>query len=59
MITLPLFARVAGVSVDVLINDELDLPKEVPSSRNFQGDRKISWVQRRRLKASLIAVFCL
>jgi transcriptional regulator with XRE-family HTH domain len=37
LITLLLFARVAGVIVDVLIDDELDLPEKIPSMKKHEG----------------------
>jgi len=33
LLTLLMYARIAGVSTDVLIDDELDLPKEISLSR--------------------------
>jgi transcriptional regulator with XRE-family HTH domain len=31
------YARIAGVSMDVLVNDELDLPERLPSSLRGEG----------------------
>ncbi|MGC2236905.1 MAG: helix-turn-helix transcriptional regulator [Pyrinomonadaceae bacterium] len=31
------YARLANVFVDVLIDDELDLPKQIPSPKRFSG----------------------
>ena len=37
LMTLLQYARVANVWVDVLIDDELDLPKELPSRTKHEG----------------------
>jgi transcriptional regulator with XRE-family HTH domain len=43
------YARVAGVYVDVLIDDELDLPYKLPSSKTHAGVRsKETTVSKRR-----------
>ena len=43
------YARVAGVYVDVLIDDELDLPDKLPSSKTHAGVRsKETTVSKRR-----------
>ncbi len=34
------YARIAGVSTDVLIDDELDLPERLPSPKRHEGVRK-------------------
>jgi hypothetical protein len=34
------YARVAGVWVDVLIDDELDMPKRLPASPKGEGIRR-------------------
>jgi len=42
------YAQVANVWVDVLINDELDLPEKIPSSKKHTGmERKVE-VSRKR-----------
>jgi transcriptional regulator with XRE-family HTH domain len=41
LITLLLFARVAGVIVDVLIDDELDLPEKIPSMKKHEGRKRV------------------
>jgi len=42
------YARIANIWVDVLIDDELDLPAKIPSSRKFEGVKRASRVQRRK-----------
>jgi transcriptional regulator with XRE-family HTH domain len=42
------YARLANVWVDVLIDDELDLPEKIPSSRTFEGVRRAQRAQRRK-----------
>lgn len=42
------YARVAGVWVDVLIDDELALPEKIPGSRKFEGMRRVQREQRRK-----------
>jgi transcriptional regulator with XRE-family HTH domain len=34
------YARIAGVYVEVLIDDELDLPKKLPASPKCEGIRR-------------------
>lgn len=34
------YARIAGVWVDVLIDDELDLPEKLPSRKKHEGVRR-------------------
>jgi transcriptional regulator with XRE-family HTH domain len=34
------YARVAGVSTDVLIDDDLDLPAKLPSAKKSEGVRR-------------------
>ena len=36
------YARAAGVWVDVLIDDELDLPEKLPSSTKHEGIKRVS-----------------
>jgi transcriptional regulator with XRE-family HTH domain len=36
------YARAAGVWVDVLIDDELDLPEKLPSSKKHEGIKRAS-----------------
>jgi transcriptional regulator with XRE-family HTH domain len=36
------YARAAGVWVDVLIDDELDLPEKLPSSTKHEGIKRAS-----------------
>lgn len=36
------YATAANVYVDVLINDDLDLPEELPSSRKHEGIKRAS-----------------
>jgi len=36
------YARAAGVWVDVLIDDELDLPEKLPSPTKHEGIRRVS-----------------
>ena len=36
------YARLAGVWVDVLIDDELDLPEKLPSSKKHEGIKRRS-----------------
>lgn len=40
LIVLLQYARVAGVSTDVLIDDEMDLPKRLPARKARSNDRK-------------------
>jgi transcriptional regulator with XRE-family HTH domain len=42
------YAQIANVWVDVLINDELDLPKKIPSLRRHEGNKTTSRSQRKR-----------
>lgn len=42
------YARVAGVWVDVLIDDEVDLPKTLPSSPKSEGIRRRALRGRKR-----------
>ncbi len=39
LITLKAYAHVAGVSVDDLIDDDVDLPKKLPAAKNTRGPR--------------------
>jgi transcriptional regulator with XRE-family HTH domain len=38
--TLARYAKVAGVWIDVLVDDLLDLPKEIPSTVRSEGTRR-------------------
>jgi transcriptional regulator with XRE-family HTH domain len=40
LIVLLRYARVAGVSTDILIDDELDLPKRLPNRIQARGKKK-------------------
>ena len=40
LIILLQYARAAGVSTDVLIDDELDLPARLPSAKRHEGVRR-------------------
>ena len=40
LIILLQYARAAGVSTDVLIDDELDLPARLPSAKRHEGARR-------------------
>ena len=42
------YAQLANVWVDVLIDDELDLPKKIPSSKRHEGIRRVQRTQRRK-----------
>lgn len=42
------YAQIANVWVDVLINDELDLPEKIPSSRTSEGVRRVQRAQKRK-----------
>jgi transcriptional regulator with XRE-family HTH domain len=42
------YAQVANVWVDVLINDEVDLPKRIPSARRHEGIKRILPNRRRK-----------
>lgn len=42
------YARIANVWVDVLVDDELDLPKTVPSSERHEGVKRRQSENRRR-----------
>lgn len=42
------YARLANVYVDVLIDDEIGLPKKLPARRKSMGLRKRKWVRRPR-----------
>ena len=47
------YARAANLSVDALIDDELDLPDKLPSRRKSEGVKRrqgIKAIQRRRTK---------
>ncbi len=41
------YARAANVYVDVLLDDELDLPRQVPSPRKHEGVRLVSAARRK------------
>ncbi len=41
------YARVAGISTDVLIDDELDLPDKLPSAAKHAGVKLISEMKKR------------
>lgn len=43
------YAQIANVWVDVLINDELDLPEEIPGSRRREGVSRTSRMRRREV----------
>jgi transcriptional regulator with XRE-family HTH domain len=40
LITLLRYARVVGVHVEILIDDDLDLPSKLPSSKKSEGVRR-------------------
>ena len=40
------YARAANVYVDVLLDDELDLPQQVPSPRKHEGIRRVRDTRR-------------
>jgi transcriptional regulator with XRE-family HTH domain len=40
------YGRLAGVCVDVLIDDELDLPEKLPGKPKHEGVRHISSIKR-------------
>jgi transcriptional regulator with XRE-family HTH domain len=42
------YARVANIYVDVLINDDLDLPAKLPSSKKSDGVKRASAARRRK-----------
>jgi transcriptional regulator with XRE-family HTH domain len=42
------YARIAGVWVDVLIDDELDLPEELPSPTKHEGIRRKPGSRKRK-----------
>lgn len=44
------YARVAGISTDVLIDDELDLPERLPASAKFRMGVRISPVSHKTEK---------
>ena len=44
------YARLAGVSTDVLIDDELDLPANLPSPTKSEGVRRASSARSRSRK---------
>lgn len=57
MIVLLRYARVAGVWVDVLIDDELDLPVRLPSPQRHEGvPRKAARSTRKRWSSRLPCV---
>jgi transcriptional regulator with XRE-family HTH domain len=41
------YARIANIYVDVLLDDELDLPSQVPSPRKHEGVRRVRPTRRR------------
>jgi transcriptional regulator with XRE-family HTH domain len=43
------YAQIANVWVDVLINDELDLPEKIPSSKRHEGIRRVQRAQKRKV----------
>jgi transcriptional regulator with XRE-family HTH domain len=47
LIVLLQYARVANVHAEVLIDDELDLPDEIPSPTRSDGIRRASVVRRK------------
>jgi transcriptional regulator with XRE-family HTH domain len=42
------YARAANVSVEALIDDELDLPKKLPANPKSEGIRRVSTKTRRQ-----------
>ncbi len=42
------YARVAGVSTDVLIDDDLDLPTKLPSKTKHEGVKRTTTTKRHR-----------
>jgi transcriptional regulator with XRE-family HTH domain len=44
------YAQAAGVCVDVLINDELDLPAKLPSSPKHDRSKPISITSRKKAR---------
>jgi transcriptional regulator with XRE-family HTH domain len=46
------YAQVAGVYVDVLIDDELDLPSSIPSKEKHPGVRRVRFTRKRGNKGS-------
>jgi transcriptional regulator with XRE-family HTH domain len=46
--TLLLFARVAGVCVDVLIDDEVELPAQLPTTPTHKVTARLSTAKRNR-----------
>lgn len=42
------YAQSAGVYVDVLINDEVDLPNRIPSKVKYEGVKRTTKVRARR-----------
>jgi len=40
------YARAANVYVDVLLDDELDLPQQIPSPRKHEGVRRVRATSR-------------
>lgn len=47
LLTLLKYAEAAGVWVDVLINDDLDLPEELPCSPRHEGVRRKAAARRK------------
>jgi transcriptional regulator with XRE-family HTH domain len=43
------YARLTNVDLAVLIDDDLDLPPEIPSKEKYQGVKRKSTSRRRRL----------
>ena len=46
--TLLRYAKVAGVWIDVLVDDDLDLPKEIPCPTKSEGIRRRAAKSKRR-----------
>jgi len=57
LFTLKAYADVAGISIDVLIDDDVDLPKKLPAAKRVRG--LMGKLQKRQAQAAMSATVTL